>query len=104
MFFFFGGGVVVVYFFVTLFLLLPHLQFGKHELKFSELTFEDSGMYQCIAENRHGVIYANAELRVFGERVLSVGVMCTIMGWHGFEEKCPLFGLVAPVPGSELLC
>ncbi|XP_018603052.1 contactin 1b isoform X2 [Scleropages formosus] len=37
---------------------------GKGELKFSMLTFEDSGMYQCIAENRHGSIYANAELRV----------------------------------------
>uniref|UniRef100_A0A6Q2WS02 Contactin 1 n=1 Tax=Esox lucius TaxID=8010 RepID=A0A6Q2WS02_ESOLU len=35
-----------------------------HNLTFSGLTFEDSGMYQCIAENRHGVIYANAELRV----------------------------------------
>ncbi|XP_048866322.1 contactin 1b isoform X1 [Brienomyrus brachyistius] len=38
--------------------------YGKGELKFSTLTFEDSGMYQCIAENRHGSIYANAELRV----------------------------------------
>uniref|UniRef100_A0A3B3SFI3 Contactin 1b n=1 Tax=Paramormyrops kingsleyae TaxID=1676925 RepID=A0A3B3SFI3_9TELE len=38
--------------------------YGKGELKFSSLTFEDSGMYQCIAENRHGSIYANAELRV----------------------------------------
>ncbi|XP_028305748.1 contactin-1a isoform X2 [Gouania willdenowi] len=35
------------------------------ELKFSSLTFDDSGIYQCIAENRHGVIHANAELRVF---------------------------------------
>uniref|UniRef100_A0A669D359 Contactin 1 n=1 Tax=Oreochromis niloticus TaxID=8128 RepID=A0A669D359_ORENI len=34
-------------------------------MRFSSLTFDDSGMYQCIAENRHGVIYANAELRVF---------------------------------------
>uniref|UniRef100_A0A8D3BRY3 Contactin 1 n=1 Tax=Scophthalmus maximus TaxID=52904 RepID=A0A8D3BRY3_SCOMX len=34
-------------------------------MKFSSLTFDDSGMYQCIAENHHGVIYANAELRVF---------------------------------------
>lgn len=43
-------------------------QYGKnHELRFTDLTFDDSGMYQCIAENRHGVIYANAELRVFGE-------------------------------------
>ncbi|XP_068169089.1 contactin-1a-like isoform X1 [Antennarius striatus] len=37
----------------------------RKEMKFSSLTFNDSGMYQCIAENRHGVIYANAELRVF---------------------------------------
>ncbi|KAJ8373251.1 hypothetical protein AAFF_G00266980 [Aldrovandia affinis] len=38
--------------------------YGKGDLRFTSLTFEDSGMYQCIAENRHGIIYANAELRV----------------------------------------
>uniref|UniRef100_A0A673B531 Contactin-1a-like n=1 Tax=Sphaeramia orbicularis TaxID=375764 RepID=A0A673B531_9TELE len=50
----------------------PHIRFlkngkpfGKNEVRFNSLTFEDSGMYQCIAENHHGVIYANAELRVF---------------------------------------
>lgn len=43
------------------------LQYGKGELKFSSLTFEDSGMYQCIAENYWGIKYANAELRVIGE-------------------------------------
>ncbi|XP_057691677.1 contactin-1a [Corythoichthys intestinalis] len=37
----------------------------RKEMAFSSLTFEDSGMYQCIAENPHGVIFANAELRVF---------------------------------------
>ncbi|CDQ58179.1 unnamed protein product [Oncorhynchus mykiss] len=49
----------------------PHVQwlknsyaYDKRDLRFSALTFKDSGMYQCIAENRHGVIYANAELRV----------------------------------------
>lgn len=42
-------------------------QYGKGELKFSSLTFEDSGMYQCIAENEWGTIYANAELRVVCE-------------------------------------
>ncbi|XP_041651588.1 contactin-1a-like [Cheilinus undulatus] len=40
-------------------------QIDRKEMSFSRLTFEDSGMYQCIAENRHGIIYANAELRVF---------------------------------------
>ncbi|KAK2834771.1 hypothetical protein Q7C36_015472 [Tachysurus vachellii] len=50
----------------------PHVYFMKngqmyfkHELHFTHLTSDDSGMYQCIAENRHGVIQANAELRVF---------------------------------------
>uniref|UniRef100_A0A671YBY5 Contactin 1 n=1 Tax=Sparus aurata TaxID=8175 RepID=A0A671YBY5_SPAAU len=37
----------------------------RKEMRFSSLAFDDSGMYQCIAENHHGVIYANAELRVF---------------------------------------
>ncbi|XP_039989807.1 contactin-1a-like [Xiphias gladius] len=37
----------------------------RKEIRFSSLTFDDSGMYQCIAENHHGVIYANAELHVF---------------------------------------
>ncbi|XP_054631456.1 contactin-1a isoform X1 [Dunckerocampus dactyliophorus] len=37
----------------------------RKEMRFSSLTFEDSGMYQCVAENHHGVVFANAELRVF---------------------------------------
>ncbi|XP_010221676.1 PREDICTED: contactin-2 [Tinamus guttatus] len=34
------------------------------ELRFSKLVLEDSGMYQCVAENKHGTIYASAELTV----------------------------------------
>ncbi|KAM8999786.1 contactin-2 [Sarcophilus harrisii] len=34
------------------------------DLKFSKLVLEDSGMYQCVAENKHGTIYASAELAV----------------------------------------
>uniref|UniRef100_A0AAZ3SCG6 Contactin 2 n=1 Tax=Oncorhynchus tshawytscha TaxID=74940 RepID=A0AAZ3SCG6_ONCTS len=33
-------------------------------LKVINLALEDSGMYQCVAENKHGTIYSNAELRV----------------------------------------
>ncbi|KAM4747400.1 contactin-1 [Rhinophrynus dorsalis] len=38
--------------------------YGKGELKIRGLTLEDAGMYQCIAENTYGTIYANAELKV----------------------------------------
>uniref|UniRef100_A0A3Q3W7P1 Uncharacterized protein n=1 Tax=Mola mola TaxID=94237 RepID=A0A3Q3W7P1_MOLML len=33
-------------------------------LKISNLALEDSGMYQCVAENKHGRVYSTAELRV----------------------------------------
>uniref|UniRef100_A0AAQ5Z4P4 Contactin 2 n=1 Tax=Amphiprion ocellaris TaxID=80972 RepID=A0AAQ5Z4P4_AMPOC len=36
---------------------------GAH-LKISNLALEDSGMYQCVAENKHGTVYSTAELRV----------------------------------------
>uniref|UniRef100_A0A8C6R358 Contactin 2 n=1 Tax=Nannospalax galili TaxID=1026970 RepID=A0A8C6R358_NANGA len=37
------------------------------DLQFSKLSLEDSGMYQCVAENKHGTIYASAELAVQGK-------------------------------------
>ncbi|XP_043933930.1 contactin-3-like [Protopterus annectens] len=39
-----------------------HIQNGA--LTITSLTLSDSGMYQCVAENRHGVIYSSGELRV----------------------------------------
>lgn len=35
-------------------------------LSVSVLTLSDAGMYQCVAENEHGVIYFAAELMVLG--------------------------------------
>lgn len=35
-------------------------------LSVSALTLSDAGMYQCVAENKHGVIYFSAELMVLG--------------------------------------
>lgn len=31
----------------------------------------DAGMYQCLAENKYGAIYASAELKVLGMQFLS---------------------------------
>lgn len=35
-------------------------------LSVSALALSDAGMYQCVAENKHGVIYFAAELMVLG--------------------------------------
>uniref|UniRef100_A0A8C2AA82 Contactin 2 n=1 Tax=Cyprinus carpio TaxID=7962 RepID=A0A8C2AA82_CYPCA len=41
-----------------------HWLLNNGRLRISNLALEDSGMYQCVAENKHGTIYSNAELRV----------------------------------------
>lgn len=47
-------------------LLQDRLEVNGPRLKISNLALEDSGMYQCVAENKHGTIYSSAELRVQG--------------------------------------
>uniref|UniRef100_A0A8C2TV77 Contactin 2 n=1 Tax=Coturnix japonica TaxID=93934 RepID=A0A8C2TV77_COTJA len=42
----------------------PAVRWLGGELRFSKLVLEDSGMYQCVAENKHGTVYASAELTV----------------------------------------
>uniref|UniRef100_G3PC47 Contactin-2 n=1 Tax=Gasterosteus aculeatus aculeatus TaxID=481459 RepID=G3PC47_GASAC len=39
-------------------------QVNGARLRISNLALEDSGMYQCVAENKHGTVYSTAELRV----------------------------------------
>lgn len=38
-------------------------------LTISNINLMDSGMYQCLAENDNGVIYASAELKVVGKQL-----------------------------------
>ncbi|ETE66915.1 Contactin-3, partial [Ophiophagus hannah] len=40
------------------------IQIENGALTITNLNLTDSGMYQCIAENKHGTIYASANLRV----------------------------------------
>lgn len=54
------------------------------DLRFSKLSLEDSGMYQCVAENKHGTIYASAELAVQGKGPRGQGQpwsMKAVSGW-----------------------
>lgn len=54
----------------------PLLSQGRLEAVNGELTIHkvqpvDSGMYQCIAENKYGAVYSSAELKILGEFVRS---------------------------------
>ncbi|XP_029630552.1 contactin-4-like isoform X1 [Salmo trutta] len=40
------------------------IQVADGALSISRLTLSDIGMYQCVAGNKHGEVYSNAELRV----------------------------------------
>ncbi|XP_030917480.1 contactin-4 isoform X4 [Geospiza fortis] len=46
--------------------LLPQgrVQLEQGSLTIANVSLSDAGMYQCVAENRHGVIFASAELSV----------------------------------------
>lgn len=43
------------------------VQVNNGVLTISSLNLADIGMFQCVAENKHGRIFANAELRVVGK-------------------------------------
>lgn len=36
-------------------------------LMIHSVNVSDAGMYQCLAENKYGTIYASAELKILGE-------------------------------------
>lgn len=36
-------------------------------LTISRMVLSDAGIYQCVAENKYGEVYSNAELRVIGK-------------------------------------
>lgn len=45
-----------------------HVEAGK--LTISRISLLDSGMYQCVAHNEYGSIYASAELKVAGKQII----------------------------------
>lgn len=36
------------------------------EVTIHKVQQTDSGMYQCVAENKYGAVYSNAELKILG--------------------------------------
>lgn len=55
--------------YAELFLFPPQgrVQIENGALSIAALNLSDSGMYQCVAENKHGIIYSSAQLMVLGK-------------------------------------
>uniref|UniRef100_A0A3Q3DCU8 Contactin 3b n=1 Tax=Hippocampus comes TaxID=109280 RepID=A0A3Q3DCU8_HIPCM len=64
------------------------IQIENGALSIPTLNLSDSGMYQCVAENKHGVIYSSAQLMVLSPPSFS---------------KSPLKALVKARLGSEVI-
>uniref|UniRef100_A0A3B4F6J1 Contactin-3-like n=1 Tax=Pundamilia nyererei TaxID=303518 RepID=A0A3B4F6J1_9CICH len=62
-------------------------QIENGALSISSLNRSDSGMYQCVAENKHGIIYSSAQLMVLSPPTFS---------------KSPLRALLKARSGSEV--
>lgn len=67
-------------------ILQERLQIEHGTLTIPSVNLSDTGMYQCVAENRYGVIYVSAELSVIGELLLlksywkvSIALTCFIV-------------------------
>lgn len=45
-----------------------YIEAGK--LSISRISLLDSGMYQCVAHNEHGSLFASAELKVVGKQMI----------------------------------
>lgn len=56
-----------MFFFCLFFYYQERIQIENGTLIIPMLNMSDSGLYQCVAENKYDTIYANAELRVIGE-------------------------------------
>lgn len=58
--------------------LQDRIQIENGALTIASVNLSDAGMYQCVAENKHGIIYFSAELVVLGKTRLKPSVFCPV--------------------------
>lgn len=61
------------------------VQIEQGSLTIANVSLSDAGMYQCAAENRHGIIFASAELSVIGKFTFLSAT--TLQNWHSFNPN-----------------
>uniref|UniRef100_A0A7N8Y920 Contactin 4 n=1 Tax=Mastacembelus armatus TaxID=205130 RepID=A0A7N8Y920_9TELE len=89
----------------------PSYRWMKNGENLDRLTLSDTGMYQCVAGNKHGEVYSNAELRViavapdFSHNQLRSQTLVKVGGDVLIECKPKMspWGVIAWRKGSEPL-
>ncbi|KAI2653930.1 Contactin-5 [Labeo rohita] len=59
------------------------------ELIIHRLQQADSGMYQCIAENKYGAIYSSAELKILGNCFRTVFIILLFQHKESIQWEIP---------------
>lgn len=58
------------------------------ELTIHKVQQTDSGMYQCVGENKYGAIYSSAELKILGSHIVGVN---NFKNWRHCKGKQAIF-------------
>lgn len=69
-------------------------------LTIPKISLSDSGMYQCVAENEHGSVYASAELKVVGKQSC---LPCFIYNGLNKRQGKDMLSVHLAVPGIKML-
>ncbi|KAM8872899.1 contactin-5 isoform 2-T2 [Synchiropus picturatus] len=82
---------------------LPLSSEGRVEVTDGELTIHklqplDSGMYQCVAENKHGAVYSSAELRILASAPVFVPDLVRLMATLGRDVSLDCRPRASPRP------
>uniref|UniRef100_A0A4W5KG98 Contactin 3a, tandem duplicate 1 n=1 Tax=Hucho hucho TaxID=62062 RepID=A0A4W5KG98_9TELE len=84
------------------------VQVNNGVLTISSLKLADIGMYQCVAENKHGRVFTNTELRVIGKIQHAIIIIVTLARQGGdvlieCRPKMSPHGMISWRKGKEAL-
>lgn len=61
----------MMFLYIFFFLFQGRVEILNGEVTIHKVQQADSGMYQCVAENKYGAIYSNAELKILGNYIMN---------------------------------
>lgn len=79
--------------FLALYRSQGRLEAVNGELAIHKVQPTDSGMYQCVAENKYGAVYSSAELKILGKFTRCLIRGGVLSGWQSGCHRAPVRGI-----------